>query len=212
VLPLDDRFIERADPAMRPSLIEGRTKFTYFPGVRRVPESSSPNVKNKSHTITVDVEVPKDGADGVLVAAGGNVGGYALFVKDGKPTYEYNYFTVERFKIVGEDRLTAGKHTIRFEFRYDGGGVGKGGTGTLFVDGKEVAKGRIEKTILGRFSADETFDTGEDTGSPVSDLYKAPFRFAGTIKRIEIDLVPAKVGAADLEQLRKAEALFRLAE
>jgi arylsulfatase len=212
VLPLDDRFIERADPAMRPSLIAGRTKFKYFPGVRRVPESSSPNVKNKSHTITVDVEVPKAGADGVLVAAGGNVGGYTLFVKDGKPTYEYNYFTVERYKIAGKERLTPGKHTIRFEFKYDGGGVGKGGTGTLFVDDKEVAKGRIAKTVLGRFSADETFDTGEDTGSPVSESYKAPFRFAGTIKKIEINLAPEKLGSADLEKLKKLEVLFRLAE
>jgi arylsulfatase len=212
VLPLDDRFIERADPAMRPSLIEGRTKFTYFPGVRRVPESSSPNVKNKSHAITADVEIPKDGADGVLVAAGGNVGGYALFVKDGKLSYEYNYFTVERFRIASEDKLTPGKHAIRFEFKYDGGGVGKGGTGTLLVDDKEVAKGRIEKTILGRFSADETFDTGEDTGSPVSGRYKAPFRFGGTIKRIEIDLAPKRLGAADVETLKKAHALVRLAE
>src|SRR5262249_56900608 len=101
---------------MRPSLIAGRTKFTYFPGTRRVPESSSPNVKNKSHTITVDVEIPNAGADGVLVAAGGNVGGYALFIKDGKLTYEYNYFTVERFKIASNARLTPGKHTIRFAF------------------------------------------------------------------------------------------------
>jgi arylsulfatase len=212
VLPLDDRFIERADPALRPSLIEGRTKFTYFPGVRRVPESSSPNAKNKSYTITVEVEVPKDGADGVLVAAGGTAGGYALFVKDGKPIYEYNYFTAERFRIAGKDALAPGKHTVRFEFRYDGGGVGKGGTGTILVDGKEAAKGRVEKTVLGRFSADETFDTGEDTGSPVSELYKAPFRFAGTIRKIEIDLTPGKLGAADREKLRKAEALFRLAE
>jgi arylsulfatase len=169
-------------------------------------------VKNKSHVITAEVDSPKDGADGVLVAAGGNVGGYALFVKDGKPTYEYNYFTVERFKIVGKDSLTPGKHIIRFELNYDGGGVGKGGTGTLFVDGKEVAKGRIEKTILGRFSADETFDTGEDTGSPVSDAYTAPFRFRGTIKKVEVDLAPGKLGAADLERLKRADALIRLAE
>jgi arylsulfatase len=169
-------------------------------------------VKNKSHTITVDVEIPKEGADGVLVAAGGNVGGYVLFVKDGKPSYEYNYFTVERFKIAGKEALAPGKHAIRFEFKYDGGGVGKAGTGTLFVDDKEVAKGRIEKTILGRFSADETFDTGEDTGSPVSDAYKAPFRFGGTIKNVEIDLAPQNLGALDREKLRKAEALFRLAE
>jgi arylsulfatase len=212
VLPLDDRFSERIDPSIRPSLIEGRTKFTYFPGVRRVPESSSPNVKNKSHTITVDVDIPKEGGDGVLVAAGGNVGGYTLFIKDGKPSYEYNYFTVERFKIVSKDALTPGKHTIRFEFKYDGGGVGKGGAGTISVDGKEVAKGRVEKTILGRFSADETFDTGEDTGSPVSDSYKSPFRFSGTIRTVNIDLAPEKLGAADLEKLRKATALFRIAE
>ena len=163
-------------------------------------------------TITVDVEIPKDGADGVLVAAGGNVAGYALFIKDGVPSYEYNYFTVERFKIAGKDTLAAGKHNIRFEFKYDGGGVGKGGTGTLFVDGKEVARGRIEKTILGRFSADETFDTGEDTGSPVSELYKAPFRFKGTIRKVVIDLKPEKLGAAALEKLKKANARFRLAE
>src|SRR5262249_50833837 len=204
--------MERADPAMRPSLIEGRTRFTYFPGVRRVPESSSPNVKNKSHAITADVDIPDGGADGVLVAAGGNVGGYALFVKDGKPSYDYNYFTVERFTIAGSDKLTPGRHTIRFEFKYDGGGVGKGGTGALFVDGKQVANGRIEKTILGRFSADETFDTGEDTGSPVSDAYAAPFRFSGTIRKIEADLAPEKLGANELERLRKAGALARLAE
>jgi arylsulfatase len=212
VLPLDDRFIERADPSMRPSLIEGRTKFTYFPGVRRVPESSSPNVKNKSHAITVDVEVPKEGGDGVLVAAGGTVGGYALFIKDRKPAYEYNYFTVERSKITGKDELTPGRHAIRLEFKYDGGGVGKGGTATLLVDGREVARGRVERTILGRFSADETFDTGEDTGSPVSDLYRAPFRFGGTIYKTEIDLAPEKLSAADREQLKKAHALLRLAE
>src|SRR5262249_2382039 len=123
-----------------------------------------------------------------------------------------NYFTVERFKIASKDRLKPGKHAIRFEFKYDGGGVGKGGTGTLFVDDNEVAKGRIAKTVLGRFSADETFDTGEDTGSPVSDAYKAPFRFAGTIRKIEIDLAPEKLSAADLQKLRKAHVLFRLAE
>ena len=117
--------------------------------------------------------------------------------------------TVERFKIAGTDTLTPGKHTVRFEFN-DGGG-GKGGTGTQFVDGKEVARGRIEKTVPGRFSAVETFDTGENAGSPVSDLYKAPFGFAGTIKKID-QRAPEKLGAADLEALKKADALFRLAE
>src|SRR5262249_7130659 len=128
VLPLDDRFIERADPSMRPSLIEGRTKFTYFSGVARVPESSSPGVTNKSHTISVDFQIPQKGGDGVLVAAGGNVAGYSLFIKNGKPTYEYNYFTVERYKVTATQPIKPGKHALRMEFKYDGGGVGKGGT------------------------------------------------------------------------------------
>jgi arylsulfatase len=108
--------------------------------------------------------------------------------------------------------LLGGDQTIRFEFTFGGGGVGKGGDGAMFVDGQEVAKGRIKKTVLGRFSADETFDTGEDTGSPVGDPYKAPFRFGGAIKEIDIDLAPQTLGAADLEKLNKAYALFRLAE
>jgi arylsulfatase len=212
VLPLDDRFAARADPSNRPSLIAGRTKFTYFSGARNIPESSSPDVKNKSHTIIVDVEIPKEGADGVLVAAGGTCAGYSLFIKDGKPRYDYNYFTTERYRIASKEVLKPGQHTVRFEFKYDGGGIAKGGTGTLFVDGKEVAQGRIEKTVPFRYSADETFDTGEDAGSPASDAYKSPFRFTGTIKKVEVDLGPEKVGATDLEKMKKAEALFRLAE
>jgi arylsulfatase len=212
VLPLDDRFIERADPSNRPSLLEGRTKFDYFPGLRRVPESSSPNVKNKSHTITVDVDMPKSGGDGVLVAAGGTVAGYALFIKEGKPVYDYNYFSVEHFKIAGKDRLTPGPHSIRFEFKYDGGGVGKGGTGSLFVDGKLAGTTHIGKTVPGRFSADETFDTGEDSGSAVSELYTAPFPFTGSIKRIQIDLKPGKLSAADRATVDRSEALVRLTE
>ncbi len=212
VLPLDDRFIERADPAMRPSLIAGRTKFTYFPGARRIPESSSPNVKNKSHTITVDVEIPDGGADGVLVAAGGRVAGYTLFVKDGKPIYQYNWFNQNRYTVAGPDHLAPGKHTVQVEFNYDGGGVGKGGSASLLVDGKKVADGRIEKTVLGRFSADETFDTGLDTGSPVSDAYQSPSRFTGKLSKVEIELTPARLGKADLEELRKADVAFQAAQ
>jgi arylsulfatase len=126
VLPLDDRFIERADPRLRPSLIAGRTDFIYYPGATRLPESSSPNVKNRSHSITVHVDVPQSGGDGVLVAAGGVVGGYALYVKDGKPTYEYNWFSQERYKVQGIDELPTGPATIRMDFKYDGGGLAKG--------------------------------------------------------------------------------------
>ncbi|AGA27071.1 arylsulfatase [Singulisphaera acidiphila] len=210
VLPLDDRFIERADPAMRPSLIAGRTHFLYFPGARRIPESSSPNIKNKSHSITAHIVIPEDGATGTLVAAGGVVGGYTLFIKEGKPVYEYNRFTQDRYKVSGSERLAPGKHSIRVEFKYDGGGLGKGGVVTLLVDAQKVAEGRVEKTISGRFSADETFDTGLDTGSPVSDAYESPFQFTGTIQRVEIELGTDNLSQTDVERLRQIESTRRI--
>ena len=205
VLPLDDRFIERADPGLRPSLIAGRVDFTYFPGAFRIPESCSPNIKNKSHTITAHVEVPQGGADGVLVAAGGIVGGYALYIKNGKPSYEYNWFTQNRYKIAATEALPAGPCTIRMEFDYDGGGVGKGGTASLFVNDRQVATGRVEKTEPARFSADETFDIGRDTGSPVSADYQSPFPFTGVLKKVEIALGEDKLTPPEQESVRKME-------
>ena len=122
--------------------------------------------------------------------------------------YEYNWFSQNRYIVRSPDALVPGKHTIRVEFDYDGGGVGKGGTATLIVDGQKVAEGRVEKTILGRFSADETFDTGLDTGSPVSDSYQSPFRFVGKLQKVDIDLASENLGKADLDELRQAETLF----
>jgi arylsulfatase len=196
VLPLDDRFAERIDPTLRPSLIEGRTSYTYYPGLH-VPESSAAQIKNRSHTITVYVDVSQGGTDGVLVAAGGVVGGFSLYVKDGQLTYEYNYVTQARYKVTGSEVLSPGPTTIRMEYSYDGGGLGKGGTVALLVNDKKVGEGRIEKTIPGRFSADETFDIGEDSGSPVSADYAAPNRFTGTIKQVVINTQPAHLNAAD---------------
>jgi len=206
VLPLDDRFIERADPSLRPSLIEGRTEFTYYPGAVRIPESSSPNVKNKSHTIIAQVDIPKEGAEGVLVAAGGVVAGYALYIKDGKPTYEYNWFTQSRYKVTSSEKLKPGSSTIRVEFKYDGGGVGKGGTASLFVNDKKVGEGRVEKTVPGRFSADETFDIGRDTGSPVSADYASPNPFTGKLKQVNINLGTSTLNDEDQ---RKEQAIHR---
>jgi arylsulfatase A-like enzyme len=205
VLPLDDRFIERADPSLRPSLIAGRTDFTYYPGATRIPESSSANVKNRSHDIAAQVNVPQSGGDGVLVAAGGVVGGYVLYVKDGKPTYEYNWFSQQRYRVQSSEKLSPGSATIRMEFKYDGGGVGKGGTATLFINDKKVGEGRIEKTILGRYSADETFDIGMDTGSPVSDDYKSPNPYTGTLRKVQINLRPTDHTENDIKAIRKAE-------
>jgi len=205
VLPLDDRFIERADPRLRPSLIAGRTDFTYYPGATRIPESSSANVKNRSHNITAHLDVPNDGADGVLVAAGGTVGGYTLYIKEGKPTYEYNWFSQQRYKVQSAEKLPVGPATIRMDFKYDGGGVGKGGLATLFINGRKVGEGRIEKTILGRYSADETFDIGMDTGSPVSDDYMSPNPYTGTLRKVLIKLQPTDHTENDIKAIRKAE-------
>ena len=208
VLPLDDRFAERADPSLRPSLIAGQTDFTYFSGAYRIPESSSANIKNRSHVITAYVDNP---GDGVLVAAGGTVGGYTLFVKDGVPTYEYNWFGMNRYRVVSSEPLPAGKSTVRVEFKYDGGGMAKGGTVTMFVNDKKVGEGRVDKTIFVRFSADETFDTGLDTGSPVSDLYQSPFKFDGKLNKIEIDIAPTKFGALDQEMIDKSSIAVKAA-
>jgi len=205
VLPLDDRFIERADPSLRPSLIAGRVDFTYYPGAIRIPESSAANVKNRSHSITAQINVPQSGGDGVLVAAGGIVAGYVLYVKDGKPTYEYNWFSQQRYKMTSGDTLSPGPATIRVDFKYDGGGVGKGGIVSLFINDKKVGEGRVDKTVLGRYSADETFDIGMDTGSPVSDDYKSPNPYTGVLQKVLIHLQPTNHTENDIKTIRKAE-------
>jgi arylsulfatase len=206
VLPLDDRFAERADPSMRPSLVAGRTEFTYYAGTYRVAESCAPNTKNRSHSITAHVEIPAKGGDGVIVAEGGVVSGFTLYVKDRKPVYEYNCFTANRYKITGSSPLPAGPCTIRVEFRYDGGGLAKGGTVTVLVNGKQVGTGRVEMTVPARFSADETFDIGRDTGSPVSADYQSPFPFTGRIKKVEIALEEEKLSPGEQAEVKKMHA------
>jgi hypothetical protein len=200
VLPLDDRFAERGDPRLRPSLIAGRTEFTYYPGATRIPEPSAADTKNKSHTITAGIEVPQGGADGVLVAEGGTAGGYTLYIKDGKPVYEYNYFAHERYRITSSEALSPGPAVIRVDFKYDGG-IGKGGTLSLFINDKKVGEGRIEKTCPGRFGA-ESFDVGMDNGSPVSEAYESPFAYAGTIKKVTINIQPSALSASDQQAVR----------
>jgi arylsulfatase len=203
VLPLDDRFSERGDPNLRPSLIAGRTDFTYYPGATRIPEPSAVNTKNTSHTITATIEVPQDGADGVLVAEGGAAGGYTLYIKDGKPIYEYNYFAHERYKVTSSERLSPGPAVIRVDFKYDGG-IGKGGTASLFINDKKVGEVRIEKTCPSRFGA-ESFDVGMDNGSPVSENYQPPFAYAGTIKTVKINIQPSALSASDRQKVRDGE-------
>jgi arylsulfatase len=192
VYPLDASFAERADVSIRPSLTRGRSTFTYYPGTIRIPEGAAPDLKNKSYAITAEVETPEGGAEGVLITQGGRFGGWGMLVIDDKPMFVHAFSNQpqHKYRIASNENLSAGKHTIHFDFKYDGPGMGKSGTGTLSVDGKEVAQGKIERTIPTRVSLDETMDVDEDTGTPVIEDYvdKMPFQFTGTLKNVVIEL------------------------
>ena len=199
VYPLDSAFASRADPAIRPSLTRGRSEFVYFPGMIRIPEGSAPDFKNKSWTIAAEVTIPQAGANGVLATMGGRYGGWALLMQDGKPEFAYAYSNrpEHKFRVISDQPLAPGSHILRVKFEYDGGGIGKAANATLMVDEKQVAQGRIQRTIPVRFSLDETFDVGEDTGTPVLEEYesKMPFRFTGTLKKFVVVLEPLKLSA-----------------
>jgi arylsulfatase len=211
VYPLDSSMASRADPAIRPSLTRGRNEFTYFPGMIRIPEGSSPDFKNKSWTAAAEVIIPQGGANGVLGTIGGRYGGWALLLLDGKPTFAYALSNQpqHKYRIASDQPLAPGNHIIRVKFAYDGGGIGKGATATLLVDEKQVAEGKIPMTIGVRFSLDETFDIGQDTGTPVLEEYdnKMPFPFTGTLSKFVVVLEPQKL--SDDEQRRLHEELAK---
>jgi arylsulfatase A-like enzyme len=210
VLPLDDRTLERLNAALvgRPDLMAGRTSLTVHEGMTGMSENVFINVKNRSHSITADVEVPSAGANGVILAQAGRFGGWSLYVKDDKPTYTYNWLGLQRYTIAATEALPAGKATVRFEFEYDGGGVGKGGNGTLFVNGKNVATGRIDRTQCCAFSVDEGADVGADEGTPVTEDYSVPFKFTGKINQVTIELKEGRrTDLEDAEQGRRAAVL-----
>ncbi len=188
VLPIDNSKVERLDVSNRPSLTEGRDSFTYYDDMVRIPEGSAPDVKNKSWGLTAEIEVPEGGADGMIITQGGRFSGWGLYLKDGKPVFHYNLAGVERYAVEGKDKLAPGKHTLAFRFKYDGGGAGKGGTATLQVDGKTVGDVKFPRTLGYRMSLDETLDIGEDTGTPVSEDYRVPFKFAGEIDSVTVTL------------------------
>jgi arylsulfatase len=197
VLPLDDRFAERmiATAVGRPELMGERTSLTLSTGMLGMSESVFINIKNRSLSITSDVEIPEGGANGVIVAQGGRFGGWSLYLKDGKPTYCYNFLGLQEFKVAAPQALAAGKANIRMNFDYDGGGVGKGGTASLLVNGNKVASGRIEHTQFAIFSADETAGVGMDDATPVTTDYKEHDNtFTGKILKVTVDVKP--VGAA----------------
>jgi arylsulfatase len=210
VLPLDDRRVERFDPGIagRPLLIHGKSQLL-FGGMSRLTENTVINIKNKSHSVTAQIEVPKGGAEGVIVAQGGAFGGWSLYLKDGKPTYCYNLAGLMQVKVGGEKDVPAGEHQVRVEFGYDGGGLGKGGDLTLYLDGKEAGKGRIEASVPLIFSGDETTDVGSDGGTPVSDDYRVmDNEFTGRVDWVQIDIDDA---AENSDHLITAEQRWRVA-
>lgn len=189
VVPLDDRSVERINPdlAGRPQLIRGNSQLL-FAGMR-VSENCVINIKNKSHQVTANLVVPEGGANGVIVTQGGQVGGWSLYVHEGRLKYCYNFFGIHYFFATANEPLPAGKHQVRMEFAYDGGGLAKGGNVTLYYDGKPVGTGRVDITIPMGFSADEACDVGSDTGSPASPDYgPTGNRFTGTIDWVQIDI------------------------
>ncbi|MGC1885452.1 MAG: arylsulfatase [Stellaceae bacterium] len=209
VLPIDDRTIERFNPATagRPDLMAGRTSLTVHEGMVGIPENVFINVKNRSLSITADVTIPNGGADGTIIAQGGRFGGWSLYVKDHKPVYTYNFLGVQRFTTPSAQPVAAGRATIRYDFAYDGGRPGAGGTGTLFVNGTQVAQGRIERTQCCVFG-EEGADVGFKEGTPVSEEYQVPFKFTGRIERVTIEVKnpsPAEQQADD-----KADAAAKL--
>jgi arylsulfatase len=208
VLPIDDRSFERVVPeiAGRPSLVQGRSQLLYA-GMGRLPENVVLDVKNKSFTVTAAVDVPNKGAEGVVIAQGGRFGGWSLQATHGNAKFVYNLCGLRTFEVEAGESLPPGRHELRAEFAYDGGGLAKGGTVSLYYDGTTVGQGRVEQTIPFAFSGDETMDIGHDTGTPVSADY-APHdgTFTGTIEWVQIE-----TGKIAADQEVPAEERIRVA-
>lgn len=192
VLPIDDRGMERLNAELvgRPDLMAGRTSLTLGEGMTGMLENVFINIKNRSKTITAEIEIPQGGANGVILTQGGRFGGWSLYLKDGKPAYTYNFLGLQQFTVASPEALQPGKATLVFDFAYDGGGFGKGGNGTLSVNGNKVAEGRIERTQPMIFSADETADVGIDDATPVvAGIGEgAKTRFTGKIEKVTINV------------------------
>jgi arylsulfatase len=209
VFPLDNSVLPRIITA-RPSATAGRTVFTYSGQMAGIPIGDAPSILNKSYTITAEVDIPPAGAEGMLATLGGRFGGYGLYVLKGKPVFTYNLVDLERFRWEGAAALAPGKHTIVFDFTYDGPGPGKGGTGVLTVDGKEVANQKIPHTIPFLMAIDETFDVGIDTRTSVDEKdYQVPFAFTGTLTQLTIKVGPEQLAESDQQVIREALARSR---
>ncbi len=187
VLPIDDRTLERFDASIagRPDLMNGRTKLTLYEGATGIPENAFINIKNRSLTITAEVDVAAN-ASGVLVCQGGDFGGWVLYMQEGRPVYTYNWLGLETSTIASTQKLAPGKHTVKFDFAY-AGGRGAGGTGSIYVDGAKAGEGKIAKTASNTYGIDETADVGEDSNTPVTPVYHRRSKFTGKIQKITIE-------------------------
>jgi arylsulfatase A-like enzyme len=191
VLPIDDRSIERLDPAMagRPDLMNGRTELLLYPGARGIPENSFINVKNTSLKLTAEVEVPAK-ASGVILAQGGDFGGWSFYMMDGMLHYTYNWVGLQNYTVRSSTPITPGKHTLVLDFAYDGG-RGGGGMATLLMDGQAIGSGRVEKTNANTFGIDESADVGTDENTPVVLAYAKRETFTGRIFKVKVETFPA---------------------
>jgi arylsulfatase len=204
VFPLDNSVAQRL-VAPRPSGTAGRNMFTYSSEISGLPDSAAPDILNRSYTITAEIDVPQGGGDGMLVTLGGRFGGYGFYLLMGRPVFLYNLLGLERFRWEGQQALAPGKHTIVFDFTYDGPGVAKGGTGLLKVDDKVVADRKIPHTIPFLMTIDETFDVGVDTRTGVEDKdYQLPFRFTGKLNKLTFKLGPVQLTSNDQAVIQHA--------
>ena len=214
VLPIDDRSLERFNAALvgRPDLMAGRTSLTLSSGMIGMSENVFINIKNRSFSITADLDIPQGGANGVIVAQGGRFGGWSLYLKDGKPAFCYNFLGLIPYKVAAPSALAPGKSTVRMDFAYDGGGLGKGGTATLLVNGSKVASGRIDHTQAMVFSADDPADVGIDDGTNVTDDYKeGDNAFTGEILKVVVDVQPVGASQKQEEDKTRQEAAVKKA-
>jgi arylsulfatase A-like enzyme len=222
VEPLDATVATRV-VAPRPSLSAGRTEFAWSGEITGTPNGDAPSILDSSFNYKAEVDIPESGAEGMIVTQGGRFGGYGFYLLKGKPVFLYNFFDVQRTRWEGADALSPGKHTLEFDFKYDGlglgtlafnnvSGIGRGGTGVLKVDGTEVARQTMEHTIPLIMQWDENFDIGADTGTAVSDDYQVPFKFTGTLEKLTLTIDRPKLSPADIEKLKAATRNNRAAE
>jgi arylsulfatase len=191
VFPLDDRRAERFNAAIagRPDLIGSRTSLTLYEGMTGISENAFINIKGRSHTLTAEVAVPADGAEGVVIAQAGRFGGWSLYMKGGRVHHAYNFGGLQRTVVSSPEKLAAGRHTIRYEFVYDGGQPGSGGLSRLSVDGQQVGEARVPRTMPFIYSGDEGVDVGTDNETPVTEDYKqGSNKFTGKINKVTVEV------------------------